>query len=142
VLSWLQKAEYLVHVRSEFLQLSDSLTDLCSPHLSSSERDADGGVRVCGGGGRAASTTGIALTAGAGAGVGAVGWQREGGGGGLAPASRRRRGVPAAVWLPAGVTTRSRGPGPATGAQAWTAGAEMCAGGSRGGRAIAVGFAV
>jgi hypothetical protein len=66
--------------------------------------------------------------------VGAVGggWQREGGGGGLAPASRRRRGVPAAVWLPAGVTTRPRGPGPATGAQAWTAGAEMCAGGSRG----------
>jgi hypothetical protein len=89
-------------------------------------------VRVCGGGGRAASTAGIALTAGAGVGAVGGGGQREGGGEGLAPASRRRRGVLAAVWLSAGVMTRPRGPGPATGAQALTAGAEMCADGSRG----------
>jgi hypothetical protein len=38
VLPWLQKAEYLVHVRNEFLQLSDSLTDLCSPHLSTTDQ--------------------------------------------------------------------------------------------------------
>jgi hypothetical protein len=87
------------------------------------------GVCVSVGEGGAASTAGIALTAGAGMGAVGGGWQHEGGGGGLAPASRRRRGVLAAVWVPAGVTTRLRGPGPATGAQAWTARAEMCAGG-------------
>jgi hypothetical protein len=104
-------------------------------------------VRVCGGGaldrwqalwggggvgawaGERESRRCIALTAGAGVGAVGGGWQREGGGGRLAPASRRRRGMLAAVWLLAGVTAQPRGPGPVTGAQAWTVGAEECAGG-------------
>jgi hypothetical protein len=104
-------------------------------------------VRVCGGGG-AASMAGIVgrgwgggmgrregITTlhcshgRGGGGSGGRGWQCEGGGGRLAPASRRRRGMLAAVWLLAGVTAQPRGPGPVTGAQAWTVGAEECAGG-------------
>jgi hypothetical protein len=37
-LPWLQNVEYLVHVWHEFLQLSDSLTDLCSPHLGTTDQ--------------------------------------------------------------------------------------------------------
>ena len=34
----LQNARYLVHVWDEFLQFSDSLADLCSPHLGSNDQ--------------------------------------------------------------------------------------------------------
>jgi hypothetical protein len=35
---YIQNVEYLVHIWNEFLQLSDSLTDLCSPHLGTTDQ--------------------------------------------------------------------------------------------------------